>query len=128
MFLQGLPTKHDFRLTMRSKKFSSFSEAITYGARLYLILKDERGNDGIRSLPARGVQREESELFQLYEKLCKDVFELRAMQAQVQPQDGKKEAPSPLTKPCLVCRNYGHWCKDCPLVVTNIPGYQPDQE
>lgn len=128
VFLQGLPSKHDFRLTMRSQKFSSFNEASTYGTRLYRILRDEKMNDGMRSVPTRGAQREDSEMFKLCEKLCKEVSELRALQAEAQSHGVRKETPSPLTKPCLVCREYGHWCKDCPLVVTNIPEYQPSQE
>ena len=135
VFLKGLPSKNDFRLTMKVKIFHSLSEATEYAARLEQILKDEKESEGHESVPMRGLNTDvkKSETLRLLEKLTKDVSEVKAAQgrhtfaikALQHSQGGKeREVPSPMNRPCLACGAFGHWCKDCPQVMSYNPAHQ----
>jgi len=120
VFLQGLPTRYDMRMQMRLRNFTTFREAIEYGSRLEQILKDERQQEGKKIIPSRIAQSDKSDnLEQMVENLTKEVARLSTEQKQRQAQRGNRNNDQNKydrqKRPCLLCGELGHWCKECPL-------------
>lgn len=79
VFLQGLPTRGDFRMQMRMRGFTTLREAVEYGSRLEQVLKDEKSNE-LRKPHVRGAGVESSDLAKSVEKLTSELSKIQQNQ------------------------------------------------
>ena len=153
VFLTGLPSRNDIRLTMKLKDFRSLREAVVYGARLEQVIQNERGSDHRRGVNVRGVGSYEGEinrdddasdeLSDIITRVCKQVlnegkenpkqtrqanFDTQEMVTKLKTKYVKR---TPQNSPCHLCSELGHWANECPLKVrTNNENqrYHPNQQ
>ena len=129
---------------MKTQNFVSLREATIYGSRLEQVLREEKQHERqYKPVQTRAATTdcEKSEILKVVERLSKEVANLQNKQPQGSnngaqgssssrgnPRAGQqgsgRQGRNPSNRPCLLCNEYGHWCRDCPLVITNIPEYQ----
>ena len=80
VFLQGLPTRGDFRMQMRMQNFTTLREAVEHRTRLEQFLKDERGVGKLPQL--RGASEDLSgQVLSRVDKLSHEMARMRDDQA-----------------------------------------------
>jgi hypothetical protein len=73
-FLQGLPTKHEMRLRMRTMQFKTLNDAVVYGSNLEHVLKEERQQEKDRQNVSRSVNDDSVEEAVSFETLRKKLW------------------------------------------------------
>ena len=128
VFLNGLPSRHDIRLTMKLKGFRALREAVPYGARLEQIIASERGFENKKGANFRAIEhlgdatnqidQSKEDLTELISKVCKQVI-TESKEVAKSGDSGKENKAkivkkTPQNSPCHICSELGHWANECP--------------
>ena len=113
-FLQGLPTRNDFRMTMRVQNFITLRQAVEYGSKLEQIMKDEKGVERRHAAaPVRVVKDEEVDAIRAtLRDITAELAKWRQQRAD--PPRQPQERRTPENSPCMICGELGHWAPTCP--------------
>ena len=126
--MNGLPSRHDIRLTMKLKGFRALREAVPYSAHLEQIIASKRGFENKKGANFRAIEHldearnqideSKEDLTELISKVCKQVI-TKSKEVAKSGDSGKENKAkivkkTPQNSPCHICSELGHWANECP--------------
>ena len=151
LFVQSLPTKHDMRKSMSMQTFKSLDEAVEYGTRFEMVIKEHEPHEKGKNVGHfRKCQESDQLSSQITESLKTHLSNVlknevkEELHRNIQTQNVKKqnessvsqEKKAPVKKEkktrqnsaCHGCGQLGHWKPECPDLPKNKTRTQPSAE